>query len=152
MPCIRITHNAIVLLLLCILSGCGTVPQHNNRTGVQIVSYARALIGNPYHYGGNTPAGFDCSGLVQYAYHQAGIAIPRTTRQQLKLSTAVSPSQRLPGDIIFFHLDGRKVSHVGLYVGGNSMIHAPSGGKHVSYARLDNGYWERHIIKTGRFY
>ena len=152
MSCRHITYPVIVLSLLFLLSACGSVPPHHGGTGAQIVSYARSLVGKPYRYGGNTPAGFDCSGLVQYAYHQAGIMIPRTSREQLRQSKAVRQSQRSPGDIIFFHLDGDKVSHVGLYIGGNRMIHAPSGGKHVSYARLDNGYWERHIIKTGRFY
>ena len=142
----------MILLIIALQAGCGSLPPAHSQASDRIVYYARSLVGKPYRYGGNTPAGFDCSGFIQYTYRQAGISVPRTTHDQLRLSRNVKRSRLQPGDVIFFRLDGPKVSHVGIYIGGKRMIHAPSSGKLVSYARLDNGYWERHIVKTGRFY
>jgi cell wall-associated NlpC family hydrolase len=120
--------------------------------GKQIVQEARKYLGTPYRYGGNNPAGFDCSGLVEYSHKKQGISVPRSTHTQLKQARRVSKNKLQPGDLVFFRLQGKKVSHVGIYAGNNEFIHSPSTGKKVSYARLDNPYWEKHLIAGGRFY
>jgi len=135
------------------LTGCATYPQNEaTPTGAKLVHQAKRLLGSPYHFGGNTPDGFDCSGLVQFAYSRVGIAIPRTTRAQLAQSKPVDQADMRPGDLVFFRLHGRKVSHVGMYVGNRMMIHAPSNHKSVTYARLDKGYWHEHLVAIGRYY
>lgn len=143
---------AIVILAL---TGCSSSPAKNSTpvsTGNQVAQLAKQLIGKPYQYGGNTPKGFDCSGLVQYTHNKVGISIPRTTDKQLKQAKPIKRSQLQAGDLVFFRLNGRKVSHVGIYIGNNQIVHAPSSGKRVSYARLDQGYWKDRVTATARFY
>jgi len=109
-------------------------------------------MGTPYRYGGSDPReGFDCSGLVQYTHRQAGIAVPRTARAQYNASRPVSRRQLRPGDLVFFRIDGRRISHVGIYLGDGRFIHAPSSGQKVTTARLDDPYWRRHYSGAGRF-
>lgn len=108
------------------------------------------MVGTPYRYGGAGPRGFDCSGLVYYSYRKAGIAVPRTTGEQYRQSRRVKLSRLQPGDLIFFRISRDKLSHVGIYAGSGRFIHAPSGGKRVAYASLDNPYWEARVIGAGR--
>lgn len=112
---------------------------------------AAGMLGAPYRYGGASPHGFDCSGLVYYAYRKAGIPVPRSTSAQLNYARPVPPSRLRPGDLLFFRLTSRPVSHVGIYAGDGRFIHAPSRGKRVSYASLDNPYWQQRIVAAGRF-
>jgi len=142
----------LCLALFTGLSACAVSPQNESGpTNVKLVRQAKQLVGTPYQYGGNNPDGFDCSGLVQFAYSRVGITIPRTTRGQLARSRPVKPANMRPGDLVFFRLRGNKVSHVGMYIGKRMMIHAPSTDKSVSYARLDKGYWREHLVAVGRF-
>lgn len=117
-----------------------------------VLNRALDQLGQPYQYGGNRPGGFDCSGLVYYSHGQAGIAVPRTARQQAASAQPVSASNLLPGDLLFFRLNGRKTSHVGIYAGNGEFVHAPSSGKKVSIARLDNPYWRKHLVSSGTFF
>lgn len=114
------------------------------------VAVAQQMVGKPYRYGGNTPRGFDCSGLVQYAYGQAGQAVPRSTGAQYARSRSVPLAQKAPGDLLFFRIDG-KMSHVGIYLGNGRFVHAPSSGKQVEYASLADDYWNKRLVKVGRF-
>src|SRR5688572_19724069 len=108
------------------------------------------MVGKPYRYGGATPAGFDCSGLVQYSYRQAGVRLPRDTEQQ-RLGAQVIPAGELRrGDLIFFDQEGKKHNHVGIYLGDGRFVHAPSTGKAVRSDRLDSPYWRRHLSETRR--
>jgi hypothetical protein len=95
----------------------------------RVVSLATSLEGTPYVWGGTTPAGFDCSGLVQYVYGQAGVTVPRTSQEQATIGTPVSSlAAAQPGDLLFFAgSDGTASSpgHVGIYVGNGQMIAAP---------------------------
>ena len=118
---------------------------------VSVVNIARDMLGTPYRYGGSSPQGFDCSGLVSYAYRQAGIQVPRTSVGQYRDSLKVPLHNLQPGDLLFFRLQPPKVSHVGIYDRDGRFIHAPSSGKSVSYASLDNPYWREHLIGAGRF-
>ena len=109
------------------------------------------MIGVPYVYGGRTPKGFDCSGLVYYSYQQAGIKVPRTSKEQFKAARRVSLPDAQPGDLLFFR-GGRKISHVGIYIGNGYFVHAPSTGKTVSVANLDNTYYREHFDRAGRLH
>jgi cell wall-associated NlpC family hydrolase len=117
-------------------------------TGLAI---AREMIGTPYRYGGASPGGFDCSGLVYYSYRKAGITVPRTSSDQFRQSDRVKLSGLRPGDLVFFRISRNKPSHVGIYAGGNQFIHAPSGGKRVSYASIVDPYWRSRVMGAGRF-
>ncbi len=123
------------------------------RVGLAIVRVARRQIGVRYHFGGKTPLqGFDCSGLVWYTHRQNGITVPRNSHRQLQAARPVRLSRIRPGDLLFFDLGTRKISHVGIYVGNGRFIHAPSSGKRVTYARLDNPYWRERLVAAGRFH
>jgi cell wall-associated NlpC family hydrolase len=111
--------------------------------GYGVARYALEFVGTPYVWGGNTPEGFDCSGLVQYSYARAGLEIPRAVVTQRKASRSVSRSNLRPGDLIFFHIDGKRYSHIGIYIGDDKFVHAPRTGKFVSTASLSNPYWKQ---------
>jgi len=110
---------------------------------------AQQMVGIPYHYGGNDPRGFDCSGLVFYAYREAGVLVARTSREQLRASQPLDVDQALPGDLVFFRTS-KKAWHVGIYLGDQRFVHAPSTGRAVSIERLDDQYYLRHRIQTRR--
>ncbi len=142
----------IMLLCLFIFSSCS--PSVNNcrvsfspssdRGG--IISTAQNYLGVKYRYGGVSPSGFDCSGLVQYVYRKNGINLPRSTRDQYCRGKRVSRSSMQPADLVFFHTGSRRISHVGIYAGNGRFIHAPRTGKRVSYARMDNSYWKKRFV------
>lgn len=116
------------------------------------VTVATRMLGIPYRYGGDSPQrGFDCSGLIHYSFSQAGIHVSRTTDTLYADTFTVEPTGLQEGDLLFFRIEG-KVSHVGLYVGGKRFVHAPSSGKRVSYATLDNPYWRDRLVKAGRLF
>jgi cell wall-associated NlpC family hydrolase len=95
--------------------------------GAKVVAIASRYFGVPYRFGGTTPRGFDCSGLVLYVYAQLGIDLPRTAAQQYGATRRISRSEAQPGDLVFF-FGGGGISHVGIYVGDNMMIAAPRSG------------------------
>ncbi len=128
------------------------IPEKTNDKGSEIYHIAEGFLGVPYRYGGSDPSGFDCSGLVQYAYKNAGISVPRTAAAQYKAAQSVTRSELKPGDVIFFRQHWRRISHVGIYAGHGRFIHAPGSGKKVTYSSLNEPYWQKHLVKTGRFY
>ena len=114
-----------------------------NVTGNDIVKIANQYIGVPYKWGGNTPAGFDCSGFLVYVFDQAGISLPRTADDQYnKVGKAVEKSDLKIGDLVFFSgtYDKKGITHSGIYVGNNNFISATNSG--VLVASLDNSYWK----------
>ncbi|MFJ2560202.1 MULTISPECIES: NlpC/P60 family protein [unclassified Streptomyces] len=98
------------------------------------VAFAYGAIGKPYVWGATGPGSFDCSGLTQAAWRAAGVALPRTTYTQVNTGRRVARSELAPGDLVFFYSG---ISHVGIYVGGGQMIHAPRPGTAVRLASVD---------------
>jgi len=151
-------YRLCILFTIFNLVACGRVahqdvavikekPQRSQATTVEI---ALQQLGAPYRYGGHDPSGFDCSGLVYYAYKQQGIKIPRSTKTQLHYSKTIPRSQLRSGDLVFFNISKAKVSHVGIYIGESRFVHSPSPGKRVHVSSLKNPYWHRHYIRAGR--
>ena len=107
----------------------------------EALAAAKKCLGVPYVWGGTTPSGFDCSGLVQYSYAQIGMTLPRTSREQFHAGAYIPPN-RLdllePGDLVFFGYNGdpSQIHHVGMYAGGSSFIQAPSEGDVVRISSL----------------
>ncbi|MFF8842479.1 NlpC/P60 family protein [Streptomyces sp. NPDC015127] len=106
-----------------------------NGRAAQAIAYAYGALGKPYVWGATGPSSYDCSGLTQAAWRSAGVSLPRTTYTQINAGQRVSRSQLAPGDLVFFYSG---VSHVGLYIGGGRMIHAPRPGAPVRIAPIDD--------------
>ena len=105
------------------------------------IEAARSQLGVPYVWGGETPGvGFDCSGLVQWAWAQAGVSLPRTSGAQFDATTQISLASIEPGDLLFYGPDGS--DHVAMYVGGGMMIEAPETGQvvHITPVRTGGGF------------
>ena len=115
----------------------------------QVVFTAMQMVGVPYRWGGSTPEGFDCSGLVQYAYSNAGLRLPRTAADQMDASAPVTLENAEAGDLLFFR-DGGRTSHVAIYLGEGRFVHAPSTGSQVSLDSFGNAYWRMRFARAGR--
>lgn len=114
-------------------------------TGADIVSYAKTFLGVPYVYGGTSPSGFDCSGLVYYCYKHYGYTVNRTAAGLAYSGTPVSSTSLQVGDIILFtSTDGSYVGHTGLYIGNGQFIHAPHTGDVVKISSLSDAYYTSH--------
>lgn len=138
-----------------LLSGCQSSPKYgaDRPDAKKIIQHARAQIGSPYRYGGESPkAGFDCSGLVYYSHKKVGLNVPRTTGGQYRSTAPIARKHLQPGDLVFFSLrHNRKISHVGIYLGANRFVHAPSKNKHVSIADMSSPFWNKRFVRGGRF-
>lgn len=160
---LRLIRQSIVLFAFALVgTGCSiyspqrvadqqsTVPLSRNAhanmsTSARAANIAVQQIGRPYRWGGDTPRGFDCSGLVQYSYAQVGINVPRTTREQRRAMRRVDIAAAKPGDLLFFKTS-RKGWHVALYLGHGEFVHAPSTGKVVTVGNLNNSYYRDHLV------
>ncbi|MBI5449949.1 MAG: C40 family peptidase [Gammaproteobacteria bacterium] len=111
---------------------------------------AMGMLDVPYVRGGTSTSGVDCSGLVAYAFRQAGLQVPRTVREMFTRVTPVALDDLLPGDLVFFKVRNNTVSHVGIYIAAGRFIHAPRTGKFVTFANLNNPYWKKRIVSGGR--
>ena len=112
---------------------------------------ARKQQGKMYCWGGSSPTtGFDCSGLTQYSFKQgAGVNLPRTAAAQYQAAEKVNQQEARKGDLVFFRTRGKRVSHVGIYLGDNKFIHAPRTGKSITTSKLQ-GYWKQRLVGFGR--
>jgi cell wall-associated NlpC family hydrolase len=153
------------LLIILLLGGCSWGPpvtagaddprrrvsgETTSAVRSEAASTASQMVGVPYLYGGQTPDGFDCSGLVHYAYHLAGQTVPRTSRGQLDATRPIGLEEAQPGDLLFFR-KRRAVSHVGVYLGDDRFVHAPSTGQQVTIETLTDPYYQSHFVRAGRF-
>ena len=109
-----------------------------------VLNYAAQFLGVPYVYGGSTPSGFDCSGFTSYVFKNTVGSIPRVAQAQYDATSRVSRDDLLPGDLVFFGSSTSSISHVGIYVGSNQFIHAPSTGDVVKYSSLTGSYATRY--------
>jgi cell wall-associated NlpC family hydrolase len=112
-----------------------------------IVFQALALLGIEYKHGGKAPAtGFDCSGLVRYVFHEAqGVELPNTSRELSRVGQKIGRDALQPGDLVFYNTLRRGFSHVGIYLGENRFIHAPSTGGEVRIDDMTSEYWARRF-------
>lgn len=120
-----------------------------------LLKRALTLLGTPYRWGGTSPdTGFDCSGLVGYVFRTAlGIELPRVSRdmaakQDAQLIRDIGELEQ--GDLVFFSRRGKRVDHVGIYLGEGRFVHAPRTGKDVMVSQLDSGYWSKHFMQARR--
>jgi cell wall-associated NlpC family hydrolase len=120
--------------------------------GEALAQLAVKLLGSPYRFGGATPSGFDCSGLVFYAHRELGLAVPRTSRDQAREADEIPARKLERGDLVFFRIGKRHVDHVGIYIGDRLFIHAPRSGRPVTLQSLDDEYYEKHFFGAGRFW
>jgi len=120
--------------------------------GQALLQAAQSSLGAPYRYGGTGPDAFDCSGLVTFVHRQLGIAVPRTAAEQYAAAAPVARAALRPGDLVFFRLDRRRVSHVGIYAGDDRFVHAPQSGGNVRMASLDEEHFRRSFAGGGRLY
>lgn len=107
------------------------------------------MLGHPYRYGGDTPAGFDCSGLVYFAAHEAGVDLPRTTGEQLRAGTPVAQGDLRPGDLVFMRFPHKSL-HVGIMLGREHFLHAPASGQSVRVDSLTEPAFARAYLGARR--
>jgi cell wall-associated NlpC family hydrolase len=170
----RYSHNVIrrtfvggltLILSGLILGGCSTptrkpAPQstiakfkEDTSVGTEGISIAAmGLVGVPYRFGGNTPAGgFDCSGLIVYVYNNAaGIKLPRTVQEMSRAGQTIRNDAPAPGDLVFFNTTGERYSHAGIYVGHGRFVHAPSKGGTVRLDQMTSPYWAARYTEVRR--
>jgi cell wall-associated NlpC family hydrolase len=156
--------SAVLLCGAALAAGCASAPQTpvaagrialearpaDASVGGAIADLAMGMVGTRYRYGGTDPVeGFDCSGLVFYAYGQAGYDVPRTAQELFRAVRKIAVREADPGDLMFFQ-DQTKLSHVGIYVGDGLFVHAPASGQNVAIASLDSAYYQEHLVAVGR--
>jgi cell wall-associated NlpC family hydrolase len=125
----------------------GTTPAGD---GYAIAVTALALRGTPYRKGGSDPSGFDCSGFIWYVFGQHGVGVARTVGEQFREGAEVSADAVRPGDLIFFRTEGPGASHVGMAIGGDEFVHAPSSRGEVRVERLNAPYWASRYVGARR--
>ena len=165
-PAPNIRRFALTITMLGLLAGCASSPPQpserqasnhrssaptpqRSKVGERAAAVALRQVGVPYRYGGSSTTGFDCSGLIHYAYQKAGKSVPRTTGQLWTASTTVEMNQLQEGDLLFFKVEG-KMSHVGLYLGEHRFVHAPSSGRTVAVESLTSPFYAAALLRAGR--
>ncbi|HKW14716.1 MAG TPA: C40 family peptidase [Candidatus Krumholzibacteria bacterium] len=124
-------------------------PQNLDDAGVRVVKVAEEFIGTPYHSGGTTTDGVDCSGLTFTVYRRIGVRLPRTSDEQARAGSHIDRDHLRAGDLVFFGR-GSNVTHVGIYAEGGEFIHASTRARSVRYDRLDNKYFSNRYIGARR--
>jgi cell wall-associated NlpC family hydrolase len=158
----KIPAFALTITVLALMSACSSPAVQDaprglaretvarpHTVGEKAAAIAYAQVGVPYRYGGASAQGFDCSGLVHYAYGRAGKPVARTTRGLWSGTNSVRRSELQVGDLVFFDIEG-KMSHVGLYLGNQRFVHAPSSGRTVTVESLNSPFYASAFIRGGR--
>lgn len=133
-----------------VVDSLADLPAAFNLLAMAALERALEQIGVPYRRGGAGPGGFDCSGLVRFAFAQVGVELPHGASRQQQVVESIDVKELQPGDLVFFRVRGRHIDHVGIYLDGSEFVHAPSSGKRVSIADLDNVYWKKRLAGAGR--
>lgn len=155
---------ASLLCLAVMLGGCGffgksridTGRRAAPRTGMvgsdhAVVSTVRSVLGTPYAWGGDSPReGFDCSGLMYWAFRQHGVNIPRVSWEQIRAGRKVSRADVRGGDLVFFDTGQKRGFHVGLATGRGTFLHSPKSGSRVAESSLSGPYWYRKFLTARR--
>jgi peptidoglycan DL-endopeptidase CwlO len=131
-------------------AGPPVAPGQGNADGYALSGTALSLRGAPYKNGGISPDGFDCSGFVRYVYQQHGVAMPREVREQFKVGRQVDRDRLEAGDLVFFSTVAPGASHVGIVIGGDQFVHAPSERGVVRVESLSQQYWGSRYIGAKR--
>lgn len=161
-PILRACLLCLTAALL--LGGCGFFGKSHIETGASpsrraassgpdsaVVSTVRSVVGTPYKWGGESPReGFDCSGLVYWAFRQHGVAIPRVSWEQIRAGRKVSRENIQAGDLVFFDTGQQRGYHVGLATGHGTFLHSPKKGSHVAESSLSGPYWYRKFLTARR--
>ena len=169
---IRISLCCMVMIGLCGASGCASkrygdvmpeqrvsrlqpVKRHMpaSALGQRIVNTAASQLGRPYRLGGASPrSGFDCSGLIYWAFQQNGITVPRVTLSQARIGAKITANRLQPGDIVVFSSGNSPHGlHTGIYIGGGRFIHSPNSRSRVRVEELHaSRYWRQHLIMGRR--
>jgi cell wall-associated NlpC family hydrolase len=130
-----------------------SVPPAAPADGYEISGAALSLRGVPYRNGGSDPSGFDCSGFVWYVFGQHGVRVPRTVAEQFRAGTDVDPRDLRAGDLVFFdtiNAARQFATHVGIVIGGDEFVHAPSSTGEVRVERLASSYWAPRFVGARR--
>jgi cell wall-associated NlpC family hydrolase len=130
-----------------------SAPDPGERPGVGpegVIATALALRGIPYRNGGADASGFDCSGFTQYVYARHGVVLPRAVREQFRTGQDIDGDDLEAGDLLFFATEGRGATHVGIAIGGDQFVHAPSSTGVVRVERFTAGYWSRRFVGARR--
>ena len=125
-------------------------PVPGKGAGYSVTGTALSLRGTPYRNGGTDPSGFDCSGFVYYVFGQNGLNVPRTVSDQFRAGKRIDPPALEPGDLVFFTTTAPGASHVGIAIGGDEFVHAPSSSGEVRVERLSASYWAARFVGARR--
>lgn len=152
----KILFMAAALGIGFFLFGCASasirpVTGYTPAIGEKAAETAVSMIGRPYKYRGDSPEGFDCSGLVRYSYLAAGLEVPHGTKALRSRSSLITSRDIQKGDLLFFNERGKKDSHVGLYLGDSLFVHAPTTGQKVRKDSLSDSYWKKSFREARRF-
>ena len=133
-----------------------SAPAHDaGDTVLAVIGTALSLLGTPYRFGGDTPAGFDCSGFVRYALGRHQVDLPRTVTEQYSAGQPIAADEVRVGDLIFFSTAGPGATHVGIVLdpaSDQTFIHAPSEGGAVRVERFDTEYWQSRFVGARRVF
>jgi cell wall-associated NlpC family hydrolase len=127
-----------------------SAPQVPAVDGYALVGTALSLRGTPYRNGGADPTGFDCSGFTQYVFARYGVALPREVRDQFQQGKSVEDGALAAGDLLFFTTTAPGATHVGIAIGGDQFVHAPSSTGVVRVERLSTSYWSARYLGARR--
>lgn len=136
----------ILLLTACATTSRPPEPGADARIN-EVALYAMSLADTPYRYGGNSSVnGFDCSGFVQHVYlNTLGLKLPRTSAEMSGVGKVLDDGELHPGDLVFFNTRQRAFSHVGIYLGDNRFVHAPSSGGSIRVENMQMDYWRKRF-------
>jgi len=155
------------LCLLALLVSCGSAPQRgavdsrpsqhtpqSREQASEVVIYALGLMDIDYRFGGKNPeSGLDCSGMVSYIYRNAlGIELPPNAARIAQIGREIEPARLSPGDLVFFNTTGQSFSHVGIFLGGDRFIHAPSSNGKIKVSSLKAAYYAKRLEAARTFF